>query len=209
MAQDINLLPSQTAEVTPKVRQQKMLTTVSVVVLIITIVAVGGLFAGKLALQASLTSIDNSINTETQKVQTYKEAEGVYRALDTKLTSLSNFFATQKHYSTFLTQFSQTVPASMQLTDMSVDASDIATISGTVTTYADLAGFYDKLRTQGATSDNEESPYFTKPALVMIGRDDQSSTIAFTVTFSLTPQSLAALPSATPTPTPTPTGDQS
>jgi Tfp pilus assembly protein PilN len=212
MAQDINLLPDQTGEDKQQLRQRKLITQVSAVVLALTIVAVIGLFAAKLALQAQLDSLDKNIATQDQQIQAKKNEEGIYRALDAKLTNLSTFFTTQKHFSTFLSQFSKTVPDSMTVTDLSVTAANLATVNGKVSTYADLAGFYDKLRTAGPAATmsedmdmNEASssampdmsslpadPYFTNPTLLSISRDEQTGTINFSVSFTLSQQVLAS-----------------
>lgn len=205
MAQDINLLPEQ-AEDKSQAKQQQVIAKVSVVVLAVTIVAVAGLFAAKLALQARLNSLNNQISTQENRIQAKKTEEGIVRALDAKLTSLSSFFASQKHYSTFLTEFTKTMPSSMTLTDLAVNSKEQATISGKVATYSDLAGFYDKLLAAGPqkASNNQSSmsampdmsaattPYFASPVLTSISRDTTSDQINFTVTFSLSPQVLAA-----------------
>jgi Tfp pilus assembly protein PilN len=190
MAQDINLLPEQTEDQS-KVKQNKLITQISVVVLAVTIVAVVGLFAAKLALQAQLNSLGQQIATQENRIQAKKNEEGVVRTIDAKLTTLSTFFASQKHYSNFLNQFTKTLPTTMTLTDLSVDTKNQATIAGKVSTYSDLAGFFDKLRTASA-SDNSSTPYFAKPTLTSISRDDSSGQIKFTVTFTLSPQVLAA-----------------
>lgn len=211
MPQDINLLPEQTGEDKQQAKQQKLISQVSVVVLAITILAVVGLFATKLIIQARLDSLDKNIATQDQRIQAKKSEEGVYRALDAKLTSLSSFFATQKHFSTFLREFSKTVPDSMTVTDMLVDTKNQATITGKVSTYADLAGFYDKLRKAGeaapmepgmdmqssaaATADSNSqpaNPFFKDPLLTSISRDDQSGAITFIISFTLSPRVLTA-----------------
>jgi Tfp pilus assembly protein PilN len=204
MAQDINLLPEQAGPDSQQTKQRKLVGQVSIAILSITILAVIGLFAAKLLLQARVDGLDKNIATQDQRIQAKKTEEGIYRSLDAKLTSLSTFFASQKHYSTFLDQFSKTVPNSMTLTDMSVAADNKATISGKVATYADLAGFYDKLRTASKSASgqpssasasatvNASAAYFTSPTLVSISRDEQSGQINFSMTFTLTPLVITA-----------------
>jgi Tfp pilus assembly protein PilN len=209
MAQDINLLPEQSGEDKQKLQQRKMLTQVSVGVLVLTIVAVAGLFAGKLFLQVRSGNLDKDIAAQDQRIKAKHNEEGVYRTLDAKLTSLSSFLAGQKHFSTFFENFSQTVPDSMSLTDVTIDENGLATITGKVSTYADLAGFYDKLRMAEPEHDMEnmdisqasmaatpemtvENPYFVNPRLASISRDDQSGAINFQISFTLSPDVLAA-----------------
>jgi cell division protein FtsL len=194
MAQDINLLPDQTGEDKQQVHQRQLITRVSVVVLVITIVIVAGLFATNLWFQSQLDGINQNIATQTKRIDDKRDAEGIYRSLDDKLTALSTFFVSQKHYSTFLNQFAKTMPASLKLTDMSVTADNKTIISGQVPTYADLAGFYDKLRT-AAPAGKGTAAYFTSPLLTTISRDDQSGTIGFSMTFTLSPQVLAGVAS--------------
>ena len=209
MAQDINLLPEQSGEDKQKLKQRKLVTQVSVVVLVLTIVAVATLFGAKLFLQARASGLDQEIATQEQRVQAKKSEEGIYRALDAKLTSLSTFFASQRHFSNFFEQFEKTVPDSMRLTDVTVTKEGLATITGNVSNYADLAGFYEKLRMAGPMSEEHEmqmaqssdsammeehvsAPYFVSPSLASISRDEQSGAINFQISFTLSPEVLAS-----------------
>jgi Tfp pilus assembly protein PilN len=208
MAQDINLLPEQSGEDKQQLKQRKLIAQVSVVVLGITIISVIALFAGKLFMQARIDGLDKEITTQDQRIAAMKNEEGIYRSLDAKLTSLTTFFSTQKHFTTFLREFSKTVPDSMKVTDMNVTADNAATITGKVGTYADLAGFYEKLRQAGPSTSSgagqsaspsatpaavrPSAPYFTQPVLMTISRDEQSGSITFTIKFGLSPQVIAS-----------------
>lgn len=203
MAQDINLLPEQTGEDKQQVKQKQLIAQVSVAVLAVTIVAVIGLFSAKLVLNAQTDAVNKKIAVQSGRIEAKKTVEGVYRSLDDKLTALSAFLAGQKHYTTFLVKFSQTVPNSMTLTDMNSTSANLVTISGKVNSYSDLAGFYQKLSTAGPTAANSNqasdsatpatstTPYFVSPTLLTITRDDPSGPITFTMSFTLSPLVLA------------------
>jgi Tfp pilus assembly protein PilN len=180
---DINLLPDQTGEDKQKLHQQQLTTKVSVIALILTIVVVAGLFGTNFWLNNQIGNTNDQIDVQANRIQQKKTDEAIIRSLDGKLTTLSTFLVSQKHYSTFLNQFVKTMPESVRLTDLSVTEANAVTITGATTSYADLAGFYDKLRQAGSDADQ---PYFANPVLTAISRDAETGSITFSMAFSLT-----------------------
>src|SRR5690606_25291165 len=98
--------------------------------------------------------------------------EYTLRALSTKLSQLSTFFTQQNHYSTVLTELVKTMPNSVRATDITVNDKKEVTFIGSTGSYADLAGFYAKLRQAGAKANEDVGTYFLNPILTAISRDD-------------------------------------
>lgn len=182
---NINLLPDQTVEPTPAAKQNKMLTQLSVIVLVVTIVVTAAILAVKfLYINTQLSSLETQTTEQRQQIASRQAVEGVYRSLANQLSAAESFIGSQKHYSRFLTEFGKTVPSGVILTQMSVDASQQVTIMGTSTGYADLSGLQAKLAAVGGQNIKF---YFTNPAVTSISRTDQSSPIQFTASFSIAP----------------------
>jgi Tfp pilus assembly protein PilN len=195
MAANINLLPSQATEGDAQSQTHKALILGSTVVLAITIIAVLGLFVGKLVIESQLNDVNNNIKTQTAHIAEKKQVEGVYRNVTAKLTSLQTFFGKQKHYSAVLAALTATLPQSMRLTDLSMVTTNDATMTGDVSSYADLSGFFTKFKSAGpvaTTATVATAPYFLHPMLVNITRNDQSGSITFTIKFSIAPTLLSS-----------------
>ncbi len=190
MADNINLLPQQSEENTQQNRQRKMVNQVSAIVLVVAIVVVVGLFATKLVLDQQLNAIAADIQTQTERIQTKKNEEGIQQSLIKRIHGLDAFFDQQNHFTTFLAAFNQTLPESLGLSDMLI-ASDLkVTLSGSVASYADLAGFYAKLTMSGARAGSEVGTNFRNPMLTTISRNDQTGEVEFGLTFNINPSLL-------------------
>ena len=196
MAEDINLLPQQGEENKAEVHQRKMLNQVGSIVLAIAILVVVVLGGVKITLEQQIRSVGDEISQHEAHIQSMKAQEGVYRSLTGKLSALTTFFSAQHHYSTVLNELAKTMPASVKLTDITVLVAQDTTITGTADSYADLAGFYNKLSQAGAKNGSTVGTYFMQPQLASISRNDVSGEISFSMKFGLGKQLLATAPEA-------------
>ena len=190
MADNINLLPQQSEENTQQNRQRKMVNQVSAIVLVLAILTVVGLFAAKFALEQQLNAIASDIQTQTDRIQAKKNEEGIQKSLIQRIRGLDAFFTQQHHYSDFLTEFNKTLPTSLSLSDMLIASDQKVTLTGSVSSYADLAGFYAKLAMSGAPSGSEVGTHFLNPMLTTISRNAETGEIEFGLTFNIDPSLL-------------------
>src|SRR5690606_15889840 len=98
--------------------QRKLINQVSVIILVVTILAVIGLFGVQLYLGQQIKAADDNIAAQTQRIQAKKTEEGIQRSLISRVHALDGFFSTQNHYSQFLSEFSKTIPSTLKLDEM-------------------------------------------------------------------------------------------
>ena len=194
MAEDINLLPQQGEENKAELHQRRMLNQVGSIVLAIAILLTVVLGGAKIVLEQQIRSVGAEISQHEAHIQSMKSQEGVYRSLTSKLTALAAFFGTQHHYSTVLNELAKTMPSSVKLTDITVLDTQEATITGSADSYADLAGFYNKLSQAGAAKGSTVGLYFVQPKLSSISRNDASGLITFSMKFSVGNKLLSTAP---------------
>lgn len=100
----------------------------------------------------------------------------MYRSLAARLDAADTFLKDQNHYSAFLVELANSVPNSVTLKDVLVDDAAQASVQGTSSSYADISGFFNKLKAAGG-----EAPYFSQMSLATINREDQSKQIQFNI----------------------------
>jgi Tfp pilus assembly protein PilN len=188
MPQDINLLPQQSADVTPQQKTHKMLNTASILLLVLAIGASVGVLVGRLGIEAQSASVNSAIKAEEAKLTELKAKEEVYQVLVMKLTEVKSFLAKQKHYSQFFTAFNATLPQSVRVTDMQINENEEVSVTAATNSYADLSGFFTKLKSATVGSEQSAASAFVNPLLTAITRNEQSGDITFTIKFTLDKQ---------------------
>ncbi len=181
MADNINLLPEQSEVVDSKSKQNALINKVSAVILVVTILAVAGVFGYNFIISQSISGLDNEVAEQKAVVDQYKEAEGIERSVAARLQAAEQFLNSQNHYSRALTQINRSMPGGIRLDTLAIASDKAVTLSGNASAYGDLAGFLAKLKTAG----DGTVRYFIDPTLTTINREVQSKPITFSATFTL------------------------
>jgi Tfp pilus assembly protein PilN len=178
----INLLPD-TRQIKLKERRRRQLMTG--IALVVWAVCGGALVLLGLYTASQKILISNNTKQIADKETRLKDTTGLIDALTAQqhLTSLTGLYSQRVYLTKFLQVYSESNPAEVSLTSMSVDASNALTVNGTATTYLAVAKLARALEAQNVTlgqnAGPDNQPYFSDVSIQSVSRSNNS--VSFTL----------------------------
>jgi len=131
MAKDINLLPDITLNEEKDAKQQKLLTIVSMAILIIGAVGLLGTVTVDLTLGDVLQGAQKETTELKTTVQNYNDVEITQRAIKSKLTTSGNIIKSAKDFKTDLQNLELLLPESgVTIQTVTIDKTNRASLTG-------------------------------------------------------------------------------
>ena len=135
MAKDINLLPDITLNEEKEAKQQKLLTIISMAILIVGAVGLLGAITVDLTMGEILQRTQNENNELKKTVQNYADVELTQRAIKAKLSTSSNILNTAKDFKTDLQNLEALLPENgITIQTIAIDKTNKVSLSGKAST---------------------------------------------------------------------------
>lgn len=141
MAVDINLLPEEEREKASQEALRKRLSIFSVVILIITVIALVSTFSFWGVQKRNEQSLKDKIKDKERQVTEYNQVESLHRVLKDKSQGLISIFSKQKDFGQLLDQFSQLIPSGVSLSDFSANETGKLTAAGKAASSSEFSNF--------------------------------------------------------------------
>ena len=168
----INLLPEKVRRERKKGRV-KQVSTFGMVAVLVGVAAISlGIFIFKLVLDREIENLEDQIENQRRRIKAREELEIKVRSLGEKVKALGDIFEKEEHYSFLLEELSSILPSEITLADLKVNSPTLAEISGTASSYVDLARF---LEVAGVS----EGEVFTGAKLRSVNLDAQTGRVRF------------------------------
>lgn len=135
MAKDINLLPDITLNEEKEAKQQKLLTIISMAILIVGAVGLLGAITVDLTMGEVLQRAQNENNELKNTVRNYADVELTQRAIKAKLTTSGNILQNAKDFKTDLQNLESLLPESgITIQTISIDKTNKVSLTGKAST---------------------------------------------------------------------------
>lgn len=188
MTANINLLPDLKSDEKKKKESIKKINKIALAIMAVFVLASVGVFAFSTILGNNLKNLDKDITTQEKLIGDEEEVETLLVGLQSHLNSISSILGKRKKYSVFLTNFSQNVPQTISLNNITISDS-LVTIIGEAPSYEKLAGFVlvlsgdSETNADGTVEATATTSMYEKVTLVSVSRNEEGDDVRFTISF--------------------------
>ena len=168
MAKDINLLPDITLQEEKQEKIRKLLTLISMSILVIGMVATVIVFAIQITMDKQLTTINNTNTDLVTDILSFSALELDQRDLVSKLEAIKFIRDASKNYKIVLQTLEDNSPPGVSPTNITITQDDIMTFTGTVNSTTTLHEFIERL----LTVQKSEKPFFNDIAISSLTRSE-------------------------------------
>lgn len=191
MPVNINLLPDIKSEEKKRKKLLKTINIIAVVVTVILLVAMGGVITVRGMLGSKLAAISSDLEKQEKIIDEEMETESLLVGLQGHLGSISTILQSRKKYSVFLDNFTNYVPQSIRITDMTVSSSGTVIINGESPSYEKLAGFIVVLSDSGKNESTSEAgqtggAIYKDVTLVSVSKSETEGSVRFSLSLTAT-----------------------
>lgn len=183
MAKDINLLPDITLQEEKQERTRRLLTLISMSVLVLGMVGVVVVFAIQITMDRQYQAIIKTNKELENDIKNYVEVELNQRDLKSKLTAIDTIRKESKDFEFLLKKLQDVTPEGVSFTDISITKENIMSITGTVNTTSNLNVFVGKL----LEVQLETKSVFQDISITSLARNETEN-YQFTITSTVTPK---------------------
>ncbi len=183
----INLLPDLRQAKLKERHRRQLVTGVSVTVWIACGAIVALLFVYMGGQKVIIATTTKSVSDKEASLQSISGLEDALTASQ-HLSSLSSLYAKRVYMSKFFDVYMQANPATVALSSMQIDSSNILTILGTAPSYAEVAKLARALEgsnvTVGAGAAEANAPYFSNVSILSLDNSAKTG-VSFTISATL------------------------
>ena len=142
---DLNFLASKQAEYRQRARRLFLIQTSSLALLVIYVVALGGLFAYSFYLSRERASLESQVKSVMAEVEQLSSVEAKYVFIKTKAEALGPVLASQQKNQELVEAIFTLIPEGVSVSGLQVNEAGNITFSGEAKTFAALSRFLANL----------------------------------------------------------------
>ena len=185
MAISINLMPELGKEEFKKKKFVRTVNLATIGILIVTLVAVGGVFAFKAAAKSTYDKTSQELEEQKSIIKQNEDVEIKINEVRQRTSQLRQIFDGRKDFVALISNLELITPREVIFSDLTVSPVGGIILAGTCPDYEQLLGYvrvlsgdWDKLEPAQVT---EKEDLFSKVSLVSAARDEATNDIRFSI----------------------------
>lgn len=183
MAKDINLLPDITLQEEKQERTRKLLTLISMSILVVGMVGVVIVFAVHMQLTRQYNNIVDANKELESEITSEAKVETLYRDVISRLSAIQTIRNNSKDFEFVLKKLQDLTPEGVSFTDISIAKDNQIAITGTVNSSTNFDTFVQRL----IEAQKEDNSVFQDIALASFARN-QTENYQFTINMTVKPK---------------------
>jgi hypothetical protein len=185
---ELNLLPDVKLEYIKTERQQRLVTSIAVLVSLLSIVLLVALLAIDGLQKKHLSDLTTNIKSESSQLQNEPQIDKIL-TVQNQLSSLTSLHSSEPAAARLFTYLNEVTPVSVNITSFNIDfTQETATITGTADTLSSVNQYVDTLKTTTYTSGSNSTtqPAFNDVVLSSFGVSSSTTDPAQVASYSIT-----------------------
>jgi Tfp pilus assembly protein PilN len=183
MAKDINLLPDITLQEEKQERTRKLLTLISMSILVLGMVGVVVVFAIQITMQRQYNTLVETNNQLIKDIELYATLENSQRDLVSRISAIDLIRKNAKNFEYVLTKIIELSPSEISYTTLSITNDNVLTMTGSTNSAENLNLYVGKL----IEEQDKEGAFLEDISITSLSKTEANN-YQFTITTLVTPK---------------------